>query len=216
MVWTSALRWPRWVQTLAVEDRPRHLCRRHGATLDRPGGYRSSAPLEIVLAGSPLRGQALAKIGATNLAWSSFWSRRLRCPAERAIGRQRASFQRRRAVEPRRRHGGCPCTAISALQRARTADARWKRMRGNQHHAQPLQPRRPCFAIARNGAPGGLGQSASKSKAGLIGSGRVGPVRLRGDDRTRDRSCQQAAAGPKCRLIGAAAGRTDWEGCGRL
>jgi hypothetical protein len=164
------------VQTLSVEDRR--------VTYVEGNVRRSIGPAVVELGaarddrgGTALRGQALAKIGAVNLAWSSFLSRDF---AARPQGLSTASEHRVSIDAPLKLggdfvlplHGDLRLADRSEGGRTIEANARTSIMLSRFNLATLLRWRdeRP---------PGGF-KARQQLDAGLIGSGRIGPVRLRG------------------------------------
>ncbi|WP_338502082.1 carboxypeptidase regulatory-like domain-containing protein [Sphingomonas kaistensis] len=195
------------VQTLAVDDRrvtyvEGTVRRSIGPAVTEFGAARDSA------GGVALRGQALAKIGATNLAWSSFWSRDF---AARPSGLSAVSEHRFSVDAPLKLggdtvmplHGDLRLASRKDCGRTLEANARTSIMLSRFNLATLLRYR-------EERAPGGLG-NRKQVEAGLIGSGRIGPVRLRGATEF------EIAPASKLRRAEVSAywrgsGSTDWEG----
>ncbi|WP_426266120.1 MSCRAMM family protein [Sphingomonas sp. LHG3443-2] len=195
------------VQTLAVDDRrvtyvEGTVRRSIGPAVTEFGAARDSS------GGMALRAQALAKIGATNLSWSSFWSRDF---AARPQGLSAVSEHRFSVDAPLKLgghtvmplHGDLRLSSRKDGGRTLEANARTSIMLSRFNLATLLRYRDERL-------PDGLG-SRSQVEAGLIGSGRIGPVRVRGTTEF------EIAPGTKLRraeLSGywRGSGSADWEG----
>jgi hypothetical protein len=195
------------VQTLSVDDQrvtyvEGTVRRSIGPAVAEFGAARDTS------GGMALRGQALAKIGAANLAWSSFWSRDF---AARPQGLSAISEHRFSVDAPLRLgrefvlplHGDVRLSQRKDGGRTLEANARTSIMLSRFNLATLVRWRdeRP---------PGGLG-GRQQLEAGLIGSGRIGPVRLRG---TTEWEISPGAKLRRAELSGywRGAGNADWEG----
>ena len=127
--------------------------------------------------GLALRGQALAKIGSANLSWSSFLSRDF---AARPQGlTERADHRLSLDV---------PLRLSETIALPLRADVRWSERTDGARHLEASG--RTSLMLSRFNLASvvrwreirpGRGQGSSRElEAGLIGSGRIGPVRVRG------------------------------------
>jgi hypothetical protein len=127
--------------------------------------------------GLALRGQALAKVGATSLNWSSFLSRDF---AARPDGLA-ATAEHRFGVDAPLKLGKNLVLPLNGDLRLieRTGGGRTIEASGR---TSIMLSRFNLAALVRyrQSRPGGGQEAAGEWQAGLIGSGRIGPVRLRG------------------------------------
>lgn len=158
--------------------------------------------------GLALRGQALAKIGATNLSWSSFWSRDF---AARPQGVS-ATAEHRFSVDAPLRLGRD--TVLPLHGDVRLTDRRdgGRTLEANARTSVSID-RFNLATLVRyrdDRPPGGFGRRR-EVEAGLIGSGRIGPVRLRG---TTEFEISPLARLRRVELSGywRGGGNADWEG----
>ncbi|GAA3998476.1 carboxypeptidase regulatory-like domain-containing protein [Sphingomonas humi] len=195
------------VQTLSVEDQrvtyvEGTVRRSIGPAVFELGAARDTA------GGTAMRGQALAKIGATNLAWSSFWSRDFAARPQglTVTGEHRFSVDAPLklggdAVLPL--HGDVRLTQRKDGARTIEANARTSVMLSRFNLATLLRWR-------QERPPGGFA-ARQQVEAGLIGSGRVGPLRLRG---TTEFEISPSAKLRRAELSAywRGTGTADWEG----
>jgi hypothetical protein len=195
------------VQTLSVDDqrvtyvegtvRPSI-----GPAVTEFGAARDSA------GGTALRGQALAKIGATNLSWSSLWSRDF---AARPQG-QALTSEHRFSVDAPLKLGGDFVLPLHGDMRLAERKDGGRRIEANARTSVMLS-RFNLATLVRwrdERSPGGVG-GRQQVEAGLIGSGRIGPVRVRGSTEV------EIAPTTKLRRIELSGywrggGDADWEG----
>jgi hypothetical protein len=195
------------VQTLAVEDQrvtyvEGTVRRSIGPAVAEFGAARDSA------GGMALRGQALAKIGGTNLAWSSFWSRDF---AARPQGLSATSEHRFSIDAPLKLGGDVELPLHGDLRLARRKDG-GRTIEANARTSIMLSRFNLATLVRwRDERPPGGFAGRQQLEAGLIGSGRVGPVRLRG--------LTEFEIAPGARLRRAelsgywrGSGNADWEG----
>lgn len=195
------------VQSLVVDDE--RLTYVEGAV------RRSIGPAIVEVAaarddrgGMALRGQALARIGATNLAWSSFLSRDFaaRPRGLSAIAEHRFSIDAplklgRDLTLPLR--GELRMSEQAGGGRTIEADGRTSLMFSRFNLATLVR--------YRSTRPGGDPRSQEELEAGLIASGRIGPVRVRG---TTEWEVLPASRFRRAELSGywSRGGSADWEG----
>ena len=195
------------VQTLVADDRR--------VTFVEGAVRRSIGPALVEVAaarddggGMALRGQALARIGATNLGWSSFWSRDF---AARPDGIA-ASAEHRLSIDAPLKlgktttlpvHGDLRLTERRDGGRTIEANARTSLMLSRFNLSTLVRWRQSQLS---SGQP-----ASSEVEAGLIGSGRIGPVRLRG---TTEWQLSPTSRLRRAELSGywSGGGDADWEG----
>lgn len=158
--------------------------------------------------GVALRGQALAKIGATNLSWSSFWSRDFAARPEgaTAIGEHRFS------IDAPLKLGGDAVLPLHGDVRLINRKDGGRSLEVNGRTSIMLS-RFNLAAIARfrqDRTDSSL-PARNQVEAGLIGSGRLGPVRLRG---TSEWEISPTRRLRRLELSGywKGGGQADWEG----
>nr|WP_314441647.1 carboxypeptidase regulatory-like domain-containing protein [uncultured Sphingomonas sp.] len=164
------------VQTLAVDDQrvtyvEGTVRRSIGPAVAELGAARDSA------GGMAVRGQALAKIGATNLSWSSFWSRDF---AARPQGLS-ATSEHRVSIDAPLKLGGD--TVLPLHGDIRLAERRngGRTIEANARTSIMLSRFNLATLVRwRDERPAGGLPGRQQVEAGLIGSGRIGPIRLRG------------------------------------
>jgi hypothetical protein len=195
------------VQTLAVDDRrvtyvEGTVRRSIGPAVTEFGAARDSS------GGMAARGQALAKIGATNVAWSSFWSRDF---AARPQGLSAVS-EHRFSVDAPLRLGRDTILPLHGDLRLATRKDGGSILEANARTSIELS-RFNLATLVRyrdERPPGALG-GRKQVEAGLIGSGRIGPIRLRG---TTEFEIAPDARLRRAELSGywRGSGSADWEG----
>ena len=195
------------VQTLAVDDQrvtyvEGTVRRSIGPAVTEFGAARDSS------GGLALRGQALAKIGATSLAWSSFWSRDF---AARPQGLSEVS-EHRFSIDAPLKLGGDTVMPLHGDLRLATGKDGGRTLEANARTSIMLS-RFNLATLLRyrdERPPDGLGHR-KQIEAGLIGSGRIGPVRVRG---TTEFEIAPSAKLRRAELSGywRGSGSADWEG----
>jgi hypothetical protein len=195
------------VQTLSVEDRrvtyvEGTIRRSIGPAVVELGAARDSR------GGTALRGQALAKLGSVNLAWSSFLSHDF---AARPQGLSTASEHRVSIDAPLKLGGEFVLPLHGDLRLANRGDG-GRTLEANARTSIMLNRFNLATLLRwREERPPGGFKGQQQLDVGLIGSGRVGPVRLRG--------VTEFEIAPGTRLRRAelsgylrGSGNTDWEG----
>jgi hypothetical protein len=155
-----------------------------------------------------LRGQALAKIGAANVAWSSVWSRDFaaRPNSPGSAGEHRLSVDAPLKLGPEFTlplYGDVRLAANRDGRRTVEANGRTNVMLGRFNLATLVR--------LREERPAAGAMSRREAEVGLIGSGRVGPVRLRG---TAEWQVSPDSRLRRAELSGywSRGGNADWEG----
>ena len=195
------------VQTLSVDDQrvtyvEGTVRRSIGPAVAEFGAARDSA------GGMALRGQALAKIGATNLAWSSFWSRDF---AARPQGLSATSEHRFSIDAPLKLGGDFVLPLHADLRLAKRTDG-GRTFEANGRTSIMLSRFNLATLVRyRDERPPGGFEGRKQLEAGLIGSGRIGPVRLRG---TTEFEISPTSKLRRVELSGywRGSGNADWEG----
>jgi hypothetical protein len=195
------------VQTLSVDDQrvtfvEGNVRRSIGPAVAEFGAARDS------LGGVALRGQALARIGATNLAWSSFWSRDF---AARPQGLSLSSEHRFSVDAPVKLGSGFVLPLHGDLRLTQRKDGA-RTLEANARTSITLS-RFNLATLLRwrdEQASGGFAHRRQLD-AGLIGSGRIGPIRLRG---ATEFELAPTARLRRVELSGywRGSGNADWEG----
>lgn len=195
------------VQTLSIEDQrvtyvEGTVRRSIGPAVAEFGVARDT------LGGMAFRGQALAKIGGTNLSWSSFWSRDF---AARPQGLTATSEHRFSIDAPVRLGADFVLPLHGDVRLAERRDG-GRTIEANGRTSVMLSR----FNLAtlmrwRNERPPGGFPGRQQFEVGLIGSGRIGPVRLRG---TTEWEIAPKSQLRRVELSGywRGSGTADWEG----
>lgn len=158
--------------------------------------------------GMAFRGQALAKIGGTSLSWSSFVSRGFSARPE-GLG---ARAEHRFSVDAPLKLSSTSVLPLHADVRLTERDGGGRTIEANGRTSVMLS-RFNLSALVRyrESQPGGGLAASREVEAGLIGSGRAGPVRLRGstefgiDGRARLKRAELSGYWSR-------GGDADWEG----
>ncbi len=195
------------VQTLVVDDQrvtyvEGTVRRSIGPAVTEFGAARDSR------GGVAVRGQALAKIGAVNLSWSSFLSRDF---AARPQGLS-ATSEHRFSVDAPIKFGGDFVLPLHGDVRLAERKDGGRTLEASGRTSVMLS-RFNLATLVRyrdERLPGGL-ESRKQVEAALIGSGRIGPVRLRG---TTELEIAPKAKLRQIELSGywRGSGNADWEG----
>ncbi|WP_300973319.1 collagen binding domain-containing protein [Sphingomonas sp. LHG3406-1] len=164
------------VQTLSVDD--------ERVTYVEGTVRRSIGPAIAELAvardskgGLALRGQALARIGAVNLSWSSFWSRDFAAQPE-GVG---ASAEHRFSVDAPVKLGSDMILPLHGDIRIAERRGGGRSLEANGRTSIMLSRFNLASMVRwRDEQPGGGLKGRREAEVGLIGSGRIGPVRVRG------------------------------------
>jgi hypothetical protein len=158
--------------------------------------------------GLALRGQALAKIGATDLGWSSFLSRDF---AARPEGLD-AIAEHRFSVDAPLKLGNDTVLPLRGDVRLTSRTGGGRTLEANGRTSLMLS-RFNLSALVRwrETRPGGGAEAFREVEAGLIGSGRIGPVRVRG---STEWEISPEARFRRAELTGlwSPGGSADWEG----
>lgn len=127
--------------------------------------------------GLALRGQALARIGSTNLSWSSFWSRNFAARPD-GLG---ARAEHRLSVDAPLKLSGNFTLPLHGEVRLTERDGGGRTLELNGRTSIMLSRFNLATMVrVRDDRPGGGFAGMREAEVGLIGSGRIGPVRVRG------------------------------------
>jgi hypothetical protein len=158
--------------------------------------------------GTALRGQALARIGATSLSWSSFLSRDF---AARPSGIDEVA-EHRFSIDAPLKLGAKTVVPLHGDLRLTEREGGGKAIEANARASFMLSRFNLATLVRyRDVRPGGGVPGLRQVEAGLIGSGRVGPVRLRS---STEWQLVGGARLHRAELTGywSRGGNADWEG----